>query len=69
MKWFVYTLEGTVRIELDDPVLIEKLIYDTEEIVKSAAYARNFEKVKVYTDFLLELKESYRVIKEGDEEK
>ena len=69
MKWFVYSLEGTVRIELDDSVLIEKLISDTEEIIKSSAYACNFEKVKEYTDFLLALKASFEELKEGDEEK
>ena len=63
MKAFYHKDDGEIAIYISDTKLIEQIIDDLEDIIKSAAYNRDYERAKVHIDFFLELRECVKEMK------
>jgi len=66
MKCEVAQVNGKVYLTFEDPKLLSVVMSDMEDLVKSTAYAGNYESTQEYIDMLLKLRKAK---KEMEEEK
>lgn len=68
MKFEVAQHDGNVYLTFKDPSLLTVIMSDVEDLIKSAAYAGNFESAKEYIDLLLKLRKAYKEMKEVNDD-
>lgn len=66
MKCEVAQVNGRVYVTFEDCSLLTVLMSDIEDLIKSTAYAGNFEATKEYIDMLLKLRKAKAEMK-GEE--
>ena len=66
MKCEVAQVNGRVYVTFEDCSLLTVLMRDIEDLIKSTAYAGNFEATKEYIDMLLKLRKAKAEMK-GEE--
>ena len=66
MKFEVAHVDGKVYLTFKDSKLLTVIMSDVEDLIKSTAYAGNYESAKEYIDMLLKLRKAK---KEMEEEK
>jgi len=66
MKCEVAQVNGKVYLTFEDPKLLSVVMSDIEDLIKSTAYAGNYESTQEYIDMLLKLRKAK---KEMEEEK
>lgn len=67
MKVEVAQVNGKVYLTFEDPKLLSVVMSDMEDLVKSTAYAGNYEATKEYIDTLLKLRKAKKEMEEGKE--
>ena len=68
MKCEVAQVNGKVYLTFEDSPLLSVIMSDIEDLIKSTAYAGNFEATKGYIDMLLALRKAYKEMKEGKDD-
>ena len=67
MKNFeVAQFSGTVYLTFKDPKLLTVIMSDIEDLIKSTAYAGNYESAKEYIDMLLALRTAYKEMRDSE---
>lgn len=66
MIFEVAHVDGKVYLTFKDSKLLTVIMSDIEDLIKSTAYAGNFEATKEYIDLLLALRKAYKEMK-GEE--
>ncbi len=67
MIFEVAQVNGKVYLTFEDPKLLTVVMSDIEDLVKSTAYAGNYEATKEYIDTLLKLRKAKKEMEEGKE--
>lgn len=65
MKFEVAHVDGKVYLTFKDPKLLTVIMSDVEDLIKSTAYAGNFEATKEYIDMLLKLRKAKKEMEEA----
>lgn len=65
MKCEVAQVNGRVYVTFEDCSLLTVLMNDIEDLIKSTAYAGNFENTKEYIDMLLKLRKAKKEMEEA----
>lgn len=68
MKFEVAHVDGKVYLTFKDPKLLTVIMSDVEDLIKSTAYAGNFEATKEYIDMLLKLRKAKKEMEEDKED-
>lgn len=58
MKFEVAHVDGKVYLTFKDPKLLTVIMSDVEDLIKSTAYAGNYESTQEYIDMLLKLRKA-----------
>lgn len=66
MKCEVAQVNGRVYVTFEDCSLLTVLMNDIEDLIKSTAYAGNFETTKEYIDMLLKLRKAKKEMEEEE---
>ena len=67
MKCEVAQVDGKVYLTFKDPKLLAVIMSDIEDLIKSTAYAGNYEATKEYIDTLLKLRKAKKEMEEDKE--
>ena len=67
MKCEVAQVNGKIYLTFEDSKLLTVLMNDIEDLIKSTAYAGNFETTKEYIDMLLKLRKAKKEMEEEKE--
>lgn len=59
--------EGKVYLTFKDPKLLAVIMSDIEDLIKSTAYAGNYESAKEYIDMLLALRKAKKEMEEKND--
>ena len=65
MIFEVAQVNGKVYLTFEDPKLLSVVMSDMEDLVKSTAYAGNYEAAKEYIDTLLKLRKAKKEMEEA----
>ena len=65
MKCEVAQVNGRVYVTFEDCSLFTVLMNDIEDLIKSTAYAGNYEATKEYIDMLLKLRKAKKEMEES----
>jgi len=65
MKCEVAQVNGRVYVTFEDCSLLTVLMNDIEDLIKSTAYAGNYESTQEYIDMLLRLREAKKEMEEA----
>lgn len=63
-KFEIAQFSGTVYLTFKDPKLLTVIMNDIEDLIKSTAYAGNYESAKEYIDMLLKLRKAKKEMEE-----
>lgn len=66
MTFEVAQVNGKVYLTFKDCSLLKVVMSDVQDLIKSTAYAGNFEATKEYIDLLLALRKAYKEMKEEE---
>ena len=66
MIFEVAHVNGKVYLTFEDPKLLSVVMSDIEDLVKSTAYAGNYEATKEYIDTLLKLRKAKKEMEEAN---
>lgn len=64
MKFEVAHVDGKVYLTFKDSKLLTVIMSDVEDLIKSTAYAGNYESAKEYIDMLLKLRKAKKEMEE-----
>lgn len=64
MTFEVAQVNGKVYLTFEDSKLLTVVMKDVEDLIKSTAYAGNFEATKEYIEALLKLRKAYKEMEE-----
>lgn len=64
MKCEVAQVNGKVYLTFEDSPLLTVIMNDIEDLIKSTAYAGNYESTQEYIDMLLKLREAKKEMEE-----
>ena len=65
MKCEVAQVNGKVYLTFEDSPLLTVIMNDIEDLIKSTAYAGNYESTQEYIDMLLRLREAKKEMEEA----
>ena len=68
MKCEVAQVDGKVYLTFKDPKLLAVIMSDIEDLIKSTAYAGNYESTQEYIDMLLKLRKAKKEMEEDKED-
>ena len=68
MKCEVAQVNGKIYLTFEDSKLLTVLMNDIEDLIKSTAYAGNFETTKEYIDMLLKLRKAKKEMEEAKDD-
>lgn len=66
MNFEVAHVDGKVYLTFKDSKLLTVIMSDVEDLIKSTAYAGNYESAKEYIDVLLALQTAYKEMRDSE---